>query len=120
MLNKDIDSQCLVRADIGRNFRMLGQRTREEEGMEIHQDRSRGEWFRTEKQLTYKSLRKSRPRRLAQWQDLASNNVGMSEGDSLATWRLGSGLAIELLKAYENIKAVCMWPSVVNIKHWGQ
>lgn len=37
---------------------------------------------------------------------LPSNNVGISDGDSLATWRLESGLAIELLKTHKNIKTV--------------
>lgn len=32
----------------------------------------------------------------------------MTEGSELATWRLGRGLDIELFKAYQNIKALCV------------
>lgn len=67
MVNKDVDSQGVGRAHRGSRFKMLGKRTREEGGMEIHQDRSSGEWFRSEKQLTWKSQRKSRPWKAAQW-----------------------------------------------------
>ena len=38
---------------------------------------------------------------------LVSNNLGISEEGGLATWRFGSSPAIELFKAYQNIKAEC-------------
>jgi len=42
-----------------------------------------------------------------------------SEGGGLATWRLGSGPAIELLKTHQNMKAKCVYISFENPEHWG-
>ena len=41
-------------------------------------------------------------------QILVGNDFRILEGGELATQKLGSGSAIELLRAYQNIKAVCV------------
>jgi hypothetical protein len=46
------------------------------------------------------------------------DDLGISEGGPLAMWRLRSSPAIEQIKAYQNIKAVCMCLSFGNPEHW--